>query len=461
MTPEALFRPWRYTLSLRRQLLLSLLCALAGAFLLGGIATYYMARAEVDEIMDYHLRQLALSLRAPPLPGTPADAYPDPDDPAFDMVIQVWDDKGMRLYLSRPRAALPDRAQLGYATVPTARGDWRTYSVMLGSRVVQVAQPMSHRNRLAAAAALRTLTPLLLLLPLIGLLIWYLVGRGLRPLERLARAVRARSPDALAPLASDGVPEEAQPLVAALNGLLGRLDQAMTNQRAFVADAAHELRTPLAALQLQLQLTERATSEAARSAALNDLRQGLQRATRVVQQLLTLARQGPDAGPPAPAPVDLAELAGLVIADHQALAGAKNIDLGADRLDAGSTASGDASALRTLLGNLVDNAIRYIPPGGRIDVSVWREEGHAWLEVADSGPGIPSDERERVLDRFYRRAGESEPGSGLGLAIVKAIADRHGARLLLDSAPAGGLRVRVGLPETGAETSCNISATPP
>ncbi len=448
----------RHTLSLRRQLLLSLLGAILGVFLLGGVATYHMTRAEVDEIMDYHLRQLALSLRAPPLSGTPAEPYLDPDDQAFDMVIQVWDDKGARLYLSRPRAALPDHAQLGYATVPTEKGDWRTYSIMFGNRVVQVAQPMSHRNHLAAAAALRTLVPLLLLLPLIGVLIWYLVGRGLQPLERLARAVRARSPGALAPLASNDVPEEAQPLVESLNGLLCRLDQAMTGQRAFVADAAHELRTPLAALQLQLQLTERAASEPERRAALADLRQGLLRATRVVQQLLTLARQEPDADPPPPAPVDLGELAGLVVADYQALAEAKNIDLGADRLDAAVTVLADMNALRTLLGNLVDNAIRYTPVGGRVDVSAWCEEGRAWLEVADNGPGIPAEERERVLDRFYRRAGESESGSGLGLAIVKTIADRHGARLLLDAAPAGGLRVRVGLEKTGAEIFGNISA---
>ncbi len=448
----------RYGLSLRRQLLLSLLGAILGVFLFGGVATYYMTRVEVDEIMDYHLRQLALSLRAPPFPGTPAEPHLAPDDQAFDMVIQVWDDKGARLYLSRPRVALPDHAQLGYATVPTEKGDWRTYSIMFGNRVVQVAQPMSHRNRLAAAAALRTLIPLLSLLPLIGALIWYLVGRGLRPLERLARAVRARSPGALAPLASDGVPEEAQPLVGALNGLLCRLDQAMASQRAFVADAAHELRTPLAALQLQLQLTERATSETERRAALTDLRQGLQRAIRVVQQLLTLARQEPDADPPSPAPVDLGELAGLVIADHQALAEAKRIDLGADRLDAATTALADANDLRTLLGNLVDNAIRYTPPGGRVDVSAWSEDGRAWLEVADDGPGVPAEERERVLDRFYRRAGESESGSGLGLAIVKAVADRHGARLLLDAAPAGGLRVRVGLEKAGLEKA-GVAAT--
>lgn len=442
--------PRRGWMSLRRQLLLSLLGAVLGVFLLGSLATYQLTRSELDEIMDYHLRQLALSLRAP-MYGPQQEPGLGPDDQLFDMVIQVWDEQGLRLYLSRPHTALPDRAQLGYATVPTAEGDWRTYSIVLGTRVIQVAQPMSHRNRLAAAAALRTLTPLLVILPLLAGLIWYLVGRGLRPLERLARAVGTRRPDSLAPLAAAGVPDEAQPLVHALNGLLGRLDQAMSAQRAFVADAAHELRTPLAALQLQLQLTERAVTEDERRSALADLRLGLQRATRVVQQLLTLARQAPDAetssGLADAADTDLAELAALVIAEMQPLAEAKSMDLGADRLDP-ATAPGNREALRTLLGNLVDNAIRYTPAGGRIDVSVWQDDTHAWLEVADNGPGVPPAERERVLDRFYRRAGQDQPGSGLGLAIVKAIADRHHARLVLDAAPAGGLRVRVALPRT-------------
>ncbi|ANQ86835.1 two-component system histidine kinase [Azoarcus olearius] len=448
---------------MRRQLLITLLGAVLGVFLIGSLATYQTTRGEVDEIMDYHLRQLALSLRAPQYGAQPELG---PDDQLFDMVIQVWDEQGLRLYLSRPHTALPDRAQLGYATVPTAEGDWRTYSIVMGSRVVQVAQPMSHRNRLAAAAALRTLTPLLVILPLLAGLIWYLVGRGLRPLERLARAVGQRRPDSLAPLAVAGVPDEAQPLVQALNGLLGRLDHAMSAQRAFVADAAHELRTPLAALQLQLQLTERAGSEAERRAALGELRQGLLRATRVVQQLLTLARQTPDAaaaGAP-PAVVDLVELVALVTAELQALAEARGIDLGAEQLDSGSTVHGDRDSLRTLVVNLIDNAIRYTPAGGRVDLRVWHENGRVWLEVADDGPGIPVEERERVLDRFYRRAGQEQPGSGLGLAIVKAIADRHGAELRLDESARGGLAVRVGLPAApvaAEETSGNTAGVEP
>jgi two-component system OmpR family sensor kinase len=288
--------------------------------------------------------------------------------------------------------------------------------------------------------------------PLLGVLIWYLVGRGLQPLDRLAREVGRRRPDSLDTLAVDSVPDEARPLVAALNRLLARLEQALAVQRAFVADAAHELRTPLAALQVQLQLAERAGDDEGRRTALAALRRGLERASRLVAQLLTLARQEPGAAPAAPASrVALAEVARQSLADHAPLADERSIDLGAGRLDDTAVVDGDPAALRTLAGNLIDNALRYTPAGGRVDLEVHTEiqqEGPAtaWLSVSDSGPGIPPEERERVLDRFYRRPGLDEPGSGLGLAIVHNIAGRHGARLVLDTAAQGGLRVAVGFP---------------
>ncbi len=437
--------------SLRRQLLLSLIGAFLALFLVVGLATYSTARAEIDEVMDYHLRQFALSLRDQSF-GRPNAPIVAPEE-AFDFVIQIWDGRGLRLYVSHPNTALPEFAQFGYASVQAGDATWRVFSVPLLDRVIQVAQPMRVRSTLAARAALATLLPLLAILPLMAGLIWYLVSRGLRPLDRLAKSVGARRPDALQPLPDHGVPDEARPLVEALNGLLARLDQALGAQRAFVADAAHELRTPLAALQLQLQLAERAQDAAERSAALAELRAGLSRATHLVQQLLTLARQEPG-GTTASQPVRiaLAELARSVLSDHARLADARTIDLGATTLDERAAALAEPAALRTLVANLIDNAIRYTPEGGRVDVSTFVRDGHSWLEVTDTGPGIPPDERERVLDRFYRRPGQPEPGSGLGLAIVKTIADRHGAQLLLDEAPGGGLRVRVGFagPEPAA-----------
>lgn len=434
--------------SLRRTLLLSLLGALVVVFAVGGLATYAAARAEIDALMDYQLRQLALSLRDQQF-GRPAAPPLAPPEEALDFVIQIWDNTGVRLYLSRPHSTLPSLAQLGYSTAQTDEGAWRVFSIPLLEHVIQVAQPMSVRSRMAADAALRTLMPLLALIPFFGALIWYLVGRGLRPLERLAREVATRRADSLDPLRAEQVPAEAQPLVEALNHLLERLDQALAAQRAFVADAAHELRTPLAALQIQLQLCERAASDEARDAAFGELRAGLHRATHMVQQLLTLARQEPGAtATPPDQRVALADLVRLSLAHHAPLAEARHIDLGAGELDDSLVVKGDAAALRTLLSNLVDNAIRYTPEGGRIDVGLRATDSGdgCTLYVDDSGPGIPPEERERVLDRFYRRAGQEQPGSGLGLAIVHSIATRHGARLVLGSSPLGGLRVTVEFP---------------
>lgn len=443
--------------SLRRTLLWSLLGALVVVFAVGGLATYRAARTEIDTLMDYHLRQFALSLRDQQF-GRPASPPLTPPEESFDFVIQIWDKTGVQLYLSRPHSTLPSLAQLGYSTVRTAEGEWRVFSIPLLDHVIQIAQPMAVRSRMAADAALRTLVPLLALIPLFGALIWYLVGRGLRPLERLARDVATRRPDSLDPLRAEHVPAEAQPLVHALNSLLERLGQALAAQRAFVADAAHELRTPLAALQIQLQLCERATDENARRTALGELGAGLQRATHMVQQLLTLARQEPGAAAETPrARIALAEIARLCLTEHAPLAVARHIDLGAEELDDSLVVTGDAAALRTLAGNLIDNAIRYTPEGGRIDVGVRLGDAgtaaaRCWLYVADSGPGIPPDEHERVLDRFYRRAGQEQAGSGLGLAIVRSIAERHGARLVLDASPLGGLRVAVGFPIPAASS---------
>jgi two-component system OmpR family sensor kinase len=427
--------------SIRRQLLFGLLGLVLAAVFLGAAAVYRQARAELDELSDYQLRQMALSLRDQAFGEAPAPALgPVAED--FDFAIQVWRPDGVRIYLSRPQEMLPARARPGYETVESGDGAWRVFSLEQRGFVFQVAQPMRVREQIAAAAALRMITPVLLLLPALGLLIWLAVGRGLRPLEAVASAVQARTPAALQPLSDRGVPREVRPLVEALNDLLRRLGSALEAQRRFVADAAHELRTPLTALSLQVQLVERAASGEERAATLAAVKSGLARATRVVEQLLTLARQEPEAGGRPEAEIDLCELARLVIAGLIPLAEAKAMDLGMTRAEP-VRVTGDREALRVLLANLVDNAVRYTPERGRVDISTFVAEGGAVIEVTDTGPGIPADERERVFDRFYRRAGGGAAGSGLGLAIVKAIAERHGATVELTEAPSGGLAVRI------------------
>lgn len=442
--------------SIRRQLLLALLSVITLTTLLGALATYRTARDEANAMFDYQLRQLALSFRDQVFQGgRPHDFTIDGD--AQDFSIQVWRPDGTRLYLSHPRNELPDRTPLGFATIDTGHGKWRVFGMQQHGQTIQVAQPMHSRDELALAAALRTVAPFLLMLPVLGVLIWVVVGRGLRPLDAVARAVSTRTAVALDPLPENRVPSEVVPLVRALNELLDRLQHALQAQREFTADAAHELRTPLAALSLQVQLAERAPDAAARAEAFGELKGGLQRATHSVQQLLTLARQEPGSGARATSAVHLGDLVATVIAAQLALAEAKGIDLGAAPGTDNDVIRGDQEALRILITNLVGNAIRYTPAGGRVDVTVGDDDG-VFIEVSDSGPGIPAADRQRVFDRFYRRAQSEEAGSGLGLAIVKTIAERHQATVHLGEARLGGLCARVQFDRSASAT--NSSTTP-
>jgi two-component system OmpR family sensor kinase len=430
-------------MSIRHRLLVWLLSSvLAGGLLAAGVV-FFQAREEANELFDYQLRQLALTLRDRIyMPTQLAEVLQGEE--ALDFVIQVWAPDGTRLYVSHPKLRVPSAVQLGFSEIDTAEGEWRVFAIQQRGLTIQVAQPLAVRGRLALAAAWRTLIPFLVALPLMGFLIWRLVGRELRFLESTAQAVARRTPESLEPIAAAAVPEEILPLVAALNGLLGRLGHALSRERHFIADAAHELRTPLTALTLQLQLAERAQAPEERAKAHAMLREGIARATRVVEQLLALARQDPEAPVESLAPVDLTELAKSVAHAQAASAEARGLSLGVEA-PAPAVVNGDPDALRALLDNLVDNAIRYTD-AGHVTIRTGRTNGEAFLEVEDTGPGIPAAERTRVFDRFYRGESAAAGGSGLGLAIVRRIAERHGGRVeLLDPLGGRGLRVRLTL----------------
>src|SRR5256886_16673587 len=355
--------------------------------------------------------------------------FRSPADAAYDFVVQVWSLDGGRVYLSRPHAVLPQVTTLGFATVATSEGRWRVFGVQALTKVIQVAQPMSVRQQRAGERALQTLKPFALLLPVLALLIWLSVGHALEPLRRLTALVSARRVEALHALPDARLPDEVRPLVGALNDLLARLRAALERERAFMADAAHELRTPLTALHLQMGMLARASGDAERAAAMATLSAGVQRALRLVEQMLALARQEPRAEAQRVA-VRLDDLAREIVAELVPLADAGRIDLGVSAAPPAGV-HGDPDALRTLLRNLVDNAVRYTPAGGRVDVAV--EEASdtrgARLTVSDDGAGIPPAEREPVFDRFYRRAGTAPAGRRPGLSIVKTIAASHGPSL--------------------------------
>ena len=434
--------------ALRTRLLAYLMAGVVFVGAAGGWIVYRNALSEADAFFDYHLRQTALILRDQPVEYLLVPPIP-PADAGYDFVVQVWSLNGVRVYLSRPHAVLPEVTTLGFATVSTREGRWRVFGVQALSTVIQVAQPMSVRQQRAVDLALKTLKPFALLLPVLAALIWLAVGHALEPLRRLTALVKARRVDALEPLAETPLPEEVQPLVTALNDLLARLHGALDRERAFMADAAHELRTPLTALHLQMGMLARASGETERAAAMETLSAGVQRAIRLVEQLLALARQEPRAER-LHVPVRLDEMAREVVAELVPLADAGSIDLGVSGAQP-VTVRGDPDDLRTLLRNLVDNAVRYSGAGSRVDVSAEElpaADGRtARLTVSDDGVGIAPAERERVFDRFYRRAGTTPPGSGLGLSIVKSIADAHGARLALADGPTGkGLSVTVSFP---------------
>jgi signal transduction histidine kinase len=348
---------------------------------------------------------------------------------------------------------------VGYEDVSLQGQSWRVYGLRTFDGVIQVAQPIRVRAGLARAAALRVVVPLLVLLPALAAAMAWVVGESLAPLRRVAAEVQRRDVHSLEPLASAPLPEEIAPLVDQLNRLLGRVDAAFAAQRAFVADAAHELRSPLTAVRLQLQLLDRAPDSTARAQARTELGIAVERAIHLVSQLLALARNEPqDVRAQDLVAVSLRAVATEALAEMHTLAVARRIDLSLEteatvEVDAtADTVRGDREALRILVRNLVDNAVRYTPEGGRVQLLIRAAGivtdglGGPQLDVCDSGPGIPPAERDHAFDRFHRRASAPEGGCGLGLAIVKAVAERHGARVTLGEAPAGGLRVTVVFP---------------
>jgi two-component system OmpR family sensor kinase len=430
----------KVTHSLRGRLLWYLLAAITIAALAQASIAYRTALHDADQIFDYHMQQMALSLRSnAPLATTESRADVESDAGNDDLVVQVWSPDGVQVFHSVSRARLPQRAVLGFSNVSANGTTYRIFSIQTNNQTVQVAQDLAVRRSMAGNLALRTLGPIAVMMPILMLVVWWVVSGSLEPVARVRSQV--------SPVSEAGLPDEVQPLVQELNLLFGRVKTAFETQQTFVADAAHELRTPLAALKLQVQSLDRADNEGARKVAIGRLTAGIDRATRLVEQLLVLARQEVSAaGGTAKREVDLAELARRAVAELAGVAQARGVDLGVHEAEAASV-DGQPDSLHILLRNLVDNAVKYAPSGGTVDISVKRAPGAIRLSVEDSGPGIPPEERERVFDRFYRIAGSDAAGSGLGLAIIKSIAERHGATLTLDkSERLGGLMATVTFP---------------
>jgi two-component system, OmpR family, sensor kinase len=424
--------PW----SLRRRLLSLVLAAIGVITLLQAGTAYRSALGEADRMFDYHLEEVARSVHG----GVPFT----PGDDVSDYSVQVWGPDGTALYRSNGRE-LPSQAVLGFSDSRVNGARLRVYTLQTPEHTIQIAQDLDAREARARALALNAVMPVLLLAPLLMLAVGAVIGGSLAPLVRMRKQVATRAAHDLSPLSASGVPEEVRPLVRELNELFARVRGTFEAQQHFVADAAHELRSPLTALKLQLQAAERAQDEAQRQRAMQELRSGIERSISLVEQLLALARQeGPAFA--VQETVDLEELARQAVSELLPTAHAKHLDLGLVSNEPLQVTS-SREPLHLILRNLLDNAIKYTPAGGRIDIALGRDADAVWLAVDDSGPGIPETERERVFDRFYRLPGTDAPGSGLGLAIVETVAERLGAKVSLGRSPTlAGLRVEVRFP---------------
>lgn len=435
--------------SLRTNLVLWLTGALGLGIVAVLGAAYSLALHQFGILLDEELVQIAQAVHLREDWKEAGEVRIAREDVAF--AVRAYDDGG-KLYFESGLPALPVEAPQtldpGFSTVNSESGAWRVYTHVVPEGVVQVGQPEAVREALARELSQQAVLPLLLLVPVFALLVVWVLRRGLAPLEETSRSVSARDAARLDPLPTGEVPRELLPLVEQINALLGRLHVTLEAQRRFVADAAHELRSPVAALALQAQLAERTRNPAAREAAFAELGRGIERTERLVNQLLDLARLEPGV-PGGRNEVDVARLAREVVGGFAAQADLRGVDLGAEA-PGPARLPGNEAELRSLLANLVDNALRYAPRESEVTVKVTNSGGSVDLEVVDAGPGIPAAEHGRVLQRFQRLPGDPTAGSGLGLAIVAAIVERHGGRLALAEARPGdeppGLAVRITLP---------------
>jgi len=443
-----------------------LLAWILGALVLGSVlialVTYVVTLDEMNEVFDADLKNVAQSVgryhrsaygRARQGDVVLPERHDAPRD--VEIVTITWTSTGERVYSSDPRVNMPFSAHEGMARPSIAGENWIVYTSVGPGGITQAAQRVAQRHQMAAESGAKVFPPMFILIVVVGGLLLFGLRRGLQPLDKAAHEIAARSAQSLDPIPDEAVPLELKPLVISINDLLGRLAASFSAQRRFLADAAHELRTPITALRLQSSLLRQSTGPTSRETALQELDRGIARAQRLIQQLMAVSRSGEEGDASRMGPVDLDELVRATVIAFSAQAELARIDLGA-QADAGAVVQADVDQIQVLLNNLVENALRYTPPGGVIDVqSGWRD-GRPCLQVLDNGPGIPEAERQRVFDRFYRGSTATVPkargdGSGLGLGIVRAIAQRHAAEVSLHTPPSGrGLEVLVLFQAPGA-----------
>lgn len=435
--------------------LLALVLGMVAVVWLAAVAwTWFDVRHELDELLDGHLAQAAALLvvqQARDIDDDGTVDAPSLHKYAPKVAFQVFHEGRLALRSTnapgQPLVAMGEKFRSGFRTVMIDGTAWRVFATRGAERDVQVYVGEQVESRLAILWAVMrgTLWPVVVALPLLALGVAWAVAVGMAPLRRLGRTLAERQPQALTPVVLDHAPAEMVPVVDALNGLFGRIGALLDSERRFTADAAHELRTPIAAIRTQAQVALAESDDALRSHALRATLEGCDRATRLVEQLLTLSRLEAGSSPPG-APVELGESVRRVLADlaPQALQKSQTVALQAV---APCHVLGDATLLGVLVRNLVDNAIRYSPAQARIMVTLALQGAQVQLAVEDSGPGLAEADARRLGERFFRVLGSGESGSGLGWSIVRRIAAAQGAVLGTGrSARLGGLQVTVTWP---------------
>jgi two-component system, OmpR family, sensor histidine kinase QseC len=442
----------RRAASMNRRLLAGVLGAVAVIWLGVAVVSYVDARREIDDLLDAHLAQIAglLVVQARhELDELEAEHAPRLHRYGHRVVFQVWE-RGtvLRVHSSNaPNERLSEQLE-GFSDTEIEGRRWRVFSTWGHKRrlLVQVGEERSARDRLAVLIGANLLKPIVLALPLLGVLVWLGVRWGTGPLTKLGAQVRQRDPSNLAPLDVADPPAEVAPLVESLNHLLERVRRSIEGERRFTADAAHELRTPIAAVRAHAEVARGATSDGERRSALASILSGCDRAAHAVDQLLTLARLDPGDADRPREPCDLRDIGKEAVADLAPMAVAKDVEV-----ELGESPPvvvlGNRGLLAILTRNLVDNAVRYSAAHGSVRVQTSRDGGVATLVVTDQGPGIAAEDREQLGQRFHRLAGGRESGIGLGLSIVKRIAELHRARVRFLDGPGGrGLSVVVEFP---------------
>ncbi len=442
--------------SIRARLLLWLISSVLITTLVVGFLTARLTWSGFNNVRDMGLEQIAQTVMrhdeaAPDLPSPTITSRALEDEDLDQFVSQIWDKSGRLIYASLADVGPPLQSP-GHHIVTWQGQSWRLYTLPSEQRIVQIAVTTKIRRQHFYSLTPWLFVPLGLLVLTLGVLTSAGVNRVLRPLERLRSDIALRSPEELQVIDTTGLPAEVAPLADTLNQLLTRIEQMLSTQRRFLADAAHELNTPLAVVKLQAQLVRRARP-GEWDAALDQLDAGIERASRLAYQLLQLARLEPEARTPQFQTLRLDDLLRQAVATFSARAELQGSDLGLAHADPVSLV-GDPHSLRTLVDNLIGNALTHNPGPVRIDVSLRVALQQAVLEVSDNGTGIPPAERQHVLERFVRLSPGDGRGSGLGMSIVKEIAALHGGSVELDDTPGGGLSVRVHLP-------LNLALTPP